>query len=259
VVERKSYSEGRIFDLSRQTGRSPPTLRRWARQGCDLDDPVALKAFLERMDSRKPPVERTKSRNYSRVRNRPTQTQVPPESAKQPRDHSDSSGNGELPAPGRRGAGAALERLEYQEEESRLQVALERGDALAIEAAQSFWLQCSEVLRRLDLAVEVARRQEETQIPLRQAEDVVTYVTEWLRISVTQFLSSETVALMGIKTPSDFRAYFLERFAGVLNLTIRNADKTRSSIPSWAKARIEAAWNMQLPPEAAAAPGTPAP
>jgi hypothetical protein len=90
------------------------------------------------------------------------------------------------------------------------------------------------------------RRQAETQIPLRQA-DVVTYVAEWLRIAITQFLSSETVPLMGIKTSGDFRAYFLERFSGALNLTLKNADKARSAIPIWAKQRIETAWNIQIP------------
>jgi hypothetical protein len=125
------------------------------------------------------------------------------------------------------------------------------GNPVAIDSAETFWLRCSETLRRLDLAIEVSRRTEESQIPLRQAKDVVTCVTEWLRIAVTQFLSSEAVPLMGIKTSGDFRAYFLERFAGVMNLTIRNADKTRFAIPSWAKARIETAWNIQFPEAAA--------
>jgi hypothetical protein len=75
--------------------------------------------------------------------------------------------------------------------------------------------------------------------------------------------------LMGIKTSGEFRAYFLERFAGVMNLTMKNADKTRSAIPGWAKhpqasklghsiGRIETAWNIQIP-EAIAASGTPGP
>ena len=63
---------------------------------------------------------------------------------------------------------------------------------------------------------------------------------------------------MGIKTSGEFRAYFLERFAGVMNLTMKNADKTRSAIPGWAKQRIETAWNIQIP-EAIAASGTPGP
>lgn len=49
------------------------------------------------------------------------------------------------------GAAAALERLEAQEEESRrrLVAALERGNPLEIDAAQTFWLKCYETLRRL--------------------------------------------------------------------------------------------------------------
>jgi len=44
---------------------------------------------------------------------------------------------------------------------------------VAIQAAADLWLKCSELLRKLDLAIEVSRRAEETQIPLRQAEDAI--------------------------------------------------------------------------------------
>jgi hypothetical protein len=100
-------------------------------------------------------------------------------------------------------------------------------------------------LRRLDLAVEVARRQEESQVPLRTAEAAITAVAEWMRISVTTFLSSETISLMGIKDPGEFRSYFGQRFVGNLHLIVKSADKTRSAIPAWAKERIETAWNIK--------------
>jgi hypothetical protein len=70
---------------------------------------------------------------------------------------------------------------------------------MQIQTAQQFWLACSESLRKLDLAVELARRNEETQIPLRQAEEVATAIAEWLRVAVTTFVSSETEALMGLR------------------------------------------------------------
>jgi hypothetical protein len=100
-------------------------------------------------------------------------------------------------------------------------------------------------LRRLDLAVEVARRQEESQVPLRTAEAAITAVAEWMRISVTTFLSSETISLMGIKDPGEFRSYFGQRFVGNLHLIVKSADKTCSAIPAWAKERIETAWNIK--------------
>src|SRR5262245_11396571 len=74
-----------------------------------------------------------------------------------------------------------------------------RGDQLAIQACQDFWLKCSETLRRLDLAVEVARRAEETQIPLKVAESAVLYAAEWMRISFMHFLSAEGRTLQGIR------------------------------------------------------------
>jgi hypothetical protein len=36
--------------------------------------------------------------------------------------------------------------------------------------------------------LEVSRRSEEQMIPLRTAQDAVTFVSEWLRISITTFL-----------------------------------------------------------------------
>jgi hypothetical protein len=143
------------------------------------------------------------------------------------------AGNSELPPAGKRGAAAALERLEFQEEEShrRLQVALERGNQFELQSAQEYWLKCSETLRRLDLAIEVSRRTEEQQIPLKVAQDAVLFAAEWMRIAVAQFLSAETTSLMGIKDPGEFRFYFGQRFKGILDLTVMNADKTRSAIP----------------------------
>jgi hypothetical protein len=40
-------------------------------------------------------------------------------------------------------------------------------------------------------------------------------------------------------------AYFIERFKGILELTVKNADKTHSAIPDWAKERIAQAWNVR--------------
>jgi hypothetical protein len=157
-------------------------------------------------------------------------------------------GNGDVATPGRKGAAAALERLESAEElaHRRLEAALARGNPVEVQACQDFWLKCSETLRRLDLAVEVARRQEETQIPLKVAEQAVVATAEWLRISVTTFLSSETISLMGIKDPGEFRSYFGQRFVGNLNLVIKSADQTRSRLPPWAKMAIASAWNVPL-------------
>jgi hypothetical protein len=94
------------------------------------------------------------------------------------------------------------------------------------------------------LAIEVSRRAEETQIPLRQAEDAIVAASEWMRIAYMQFLSSEGMALMGIRDFGEWRAYAVERFRGILNLTVKNADKTNSAIPTWAKSRIKEAWNI---------------
>ena len=128
---------------------------------------------------------------------------------------------------------------------ARLEAALLRGNPVEIAAAQDFWLKCSATLRRLDLAVETARREAETQVPLRVAQAAQTAAAEWLRIAFIQFLSSEGKALIGIKDFGQWKFYAVERFKGILDLVVKNADKTDSAIPDWAKERIKTAVNVQ--------------
>jgi hypothetical protein len=137
--------------------------------------------------------------------------------------------------------------LEAQEERAhaRLEMALTRGDPMAIDAAQRFRLQCSETLRRLDLAVEVARREAEVQVPLKAAQDAVLFVSEWIRISIMVFLSAEgTTMTAGFPSVGGFKIYFIDRFKGILDLTLRGSLKTNSPVPSWALERIKEAWNI---------------
>jgi hypothetical protein len=162
--------------------------------------------------------------------------------------HSDHPSNGETLAPiGRRGAAAALERLELAEERAhaRLEAALARGEPVQIAACQDFWLKCSETLRRLDLAVELARRDAEEQVPKRLACDVALYISDWLRISFMIFLSSESRTLMGIKDIGEFKNHAVQAFKSILHLTVRNSLKTQSPIPDWGLQKIKESWNMQ--------------
>jgi hypothetical protein len=49
---------------------------------------------------------------------------------------------------------------------------------------------------------------------------------------------------MGIKDSGQWKAHAFAAFKGILHLTVKNADKTNSTIPSWAKQQIETAWNI---------------
>jgi hypothetical protein len=241
-----SYSRAEIAELSKRIGRSPSCLWQWAAEGCDLRSYASVQSWItkKKLHERNAGKARAgRARRRRRDNNQDTQraSDVPaPERVS-------SVGNGEiLPPAGKRGAAAALERLEASEERAhaRLEAALLRGDAVQIAACQDFWLKCSETLRRLDLAVETARREAETQVPLRTACDAQTAAAEWMRISVMQFLSSETLALMAFKDGGEFRHYFVTRFKGILELTIKNADQTNSPVPLWALERIKIAWNV---------------
>jgi len=93
---------------------------------------------------------------------------------------------------------------------------LANGNAVAIDSAQTYWLRVAEVLRRLDRELEISRRGEEQMIPLKTAQDAVTFISEWLRISITTFLSAEGLTLAGgFKTVGELKAYFIERFKGI--------------------------------------------
>ena len=156
-------------------------------------------------------------------------------------------GNGKLPPAGKTGAGHTLRRLEEEEQRAyaRMQAALERGNPIEVQNAQEGWLKIAEVLCRLDAGVAISRRSEEEMIPLKTARDVVTFVSEWLRISLSTFLSAEGLTLAaGFKTVGDLKYYFAARFERVMFLTLKNADRTMSAVPDWAKERIRTAWNV---------------
>jgi hypothetical protein len=238
--------------------RSEATVWRWARAGCDFDDPESIKAFLIEAERKKTNVQRYRDRR-SKQPKESTQTvrRRTPNSVEPP-------GNAELPPAGKKGAAAALERLEIAEERAhaRLEVALTRCDPVQVQACQDFWLKCSETLRRLDLAVELARRDAEEQVPKKLACDVALYISDSLRISFMIFLSSESRTLMGIKDTGQWKAHAISAFKSILHLTVRNSLKTNSPIPDWAAEKVKESWNVperEEPQEAPAASGTTGP
>jgi hypothetical protein len=235
------FSRIEVSEYARKIGKSERTLWRWIKEGCNPRDPKSLRDWQVRNEIRQTPIERARRRRRDNEQKVQRTQPVPNQ------DTDTCPGNGDLPPAGKLGASAALQRLEKQEEEShrRFLAAQATGDQVAIQAAADLWLKCSELLRKLDLAIETSRRQEEAQIPLRVAQDTVTYCAEWLRIGIAQFLSSETNSLMAFKDNGEFRAYFIERLHGVLSLTIKAADKTNSALPTWAKQQIKLAWNLE--------------
>jgi hypothetical protein len=66
-------------------------------------------------------------------------------------------------------------------------------------------------------------------ISLKTAQDAVTFVSEWLRISLSVFLSTDGLTLAaGFKTIGDLKVYFIQRFRCVMFLTLKTpARRTR--------------------------------
>ena len=216
-----------------QTGKTTNTIRRWVKQGCDLNSPASINEYLQGNKLRQHPNTIRKSKG---VQNLDTPEPDPDPDLSQT----------ELGPIGKRGAAAALQRLEEIEERAhaRLIQTIEIGNPFQIKAAQEFYLRSSETLRRLDLAVETERRNAEEQVPKRQAEDISLHIAEWLRIAFAQFLSSESRSLMGIKDLGEFKAYAIERFRGILHMAVKTSLKTNSPIPPWAAAMVIEAWNV---------------
>ena len=127
-----------------------------------------------------------------------------------------------------------------------MRLALEHGNPIEIQNTQELWLKIAEVLRRLDAGVAISRRDQQEMIPLKAAADCVTFVSEWLRVSLSTFLSAEGLTLAGgFKTIGELKSYFVSRFRGVMFLTLKNADRTMSPVPPWALQRIKIAFNVQ--------------
>jgi hypothetical protein len=241
-----------VAACAKRINRSVPTVWRWVRAGCRIDDPQSLEAFQIEMERRKTNIARSRELRgiegpIGTGRNKNQSASAEREAAPQAR--SEAVGNGETsPTPAKTGAGHTLRRLEEEEQRAyaRMQLALEGGNPIAIQNAQELWLKIAEVLRRLDAGVAISRRSEEEMIPLKTAQDCVTFVSEWLRISLSTFLSAEGLTLAaGFPTIGELKVYFIERFRGVMFLTLKNADRTMSPVPDWAKERIREAWNIE--------------
>jgi len=225
----------RVKAVAKLTGRSCRTIWKWASEGCDLNDPASINTFSEgnRLRQHANLIRKTNTKSVE------TGTKLVDEATP------DLDGI-ELGPIGKRGAAAALQRLEEIEEQShrRLLQAVENGNALQIKAAQAFYLRSSEVLRRLDLAVETERRNSEEQVPKKQVEAVALFLAEWLRIAFAQFLSSESRSLMGIKDLAEFKLYAIDRFRGIVFAAVKTSRKTNSPVPSWAESKVIEAWNF---------------
>jgi hypothetical protein len=234
---RKLSRSAHVAAVAKLTGRSVGTIWRWARQGCDLNSPASVNEFLEGNELR---------RNANLGRKSTTESG---QNGTKPVDEATPDLSLiELMPIGKKGAAAALARLEIIEERAhaRLLQAIEKGNPLQIKAAQAFYLRASETLRRLDLAVEIERRNAVELIPQKQAEAVSLHVAEWLRIAFAQFLSSECRSLMGIKDLSEFRLYAVDRFRGIVYAALKTSRKTNSPIPAWAEAKVIEAMDVPV-------------
>jgi hypothetical protein len=219
-----------VKSIALETGRSVQTIWRWKSRGCILDDPASVRQFLE----------------GNKLRQNPNLVREGENGLAAPSEPEPDLNQIELGPVGKRGAAAALQRLEAIEERAhaRLVRAIEAGNPFQIKTCQEFYLRSSETLRRLDLAVETERRTILEQIPMRQIEDISRQISDWLRSAFEQFLTAESSGLMAITNLGEFKFSAIERFRGILHATVKTSLRTDPPIPDWAAANVVEAWNV---------------
>jgi hypothetical protein len=220
--------------------KHPATVWRWIARGCDINSEDSIQQFLSGKKRRRNQntVQKSKKENTS-----PGSVAEPQEIEHEPAPDLNAI---ELSPVGRRGAAAALQRLEEIEERAhaRLMRAIEAGNQFQVKAAQEFYLRCSETLRRLDLAVETERRTALEEIPMRQVAAVAIEISTLLRLSFEQFLGSESAGLMATTDLGAFKFLAFERFRGILHQKVKASIADNSPLPSWAQAQVIEAWNV---------------
>jgi hypothetical protein len=222
--------------LADRLGKHPATIFRWLNLGLDIDSEASIQEFLKGKKRKRNPHPNTIRKPKAQATPAPVAADLEPVP---------NLSQIELGPVGKRGAAAALQRLEEIEERAhaRLIRAIELGNPFQVKSAQEFYLRSSETLRRLDLAVETERRTALEQIPMRQIEDISLQIATWLRLSFERFLNAESRGLMGIKDLGEFKFSAIERFKGLLHATVKASLKT-DPIPDWAAVKVIEAWNV---------------
>jgi hypothetical protein len=227
--------------VAKKVRKSESTIWRWRKDGCDISSSVSLKQFLQGEKRRwsANSVQKSEKENASSgpVTDPQELEHVPEPDLNQI----------ELAPVGRRGAAAALQRLEEIEERAhaRLLRAIEHGNQFEIKSAQEFYLRASETLRRLDAAVETERRKSDELVPLFLVEQISAQISGWLRSAFETFLTAESVYLIDINNLGEFKAHAIERFKNLLHATVKASLRSDPQpIPPWAAANVIEAWNV---------------
>ena len=229
----------RVKAVADRLGKHPATIFRWIKLGLDINSENSIQQFSSGKKRRQHPKTIREPKGVSEVEVSEVEHF---ESAAPDLNHI------ELGPVGRRGAAAALARLEEIEERAhaRLMQAIEIGNPLQVKACQEFYLRSSETLRRLDIAIQIERRKLGETVSKQLVESVSTQISEWLRLAFNQFLIAESESLMDLNDLGEFKAHAIDHFRGILHATVKARLKTDPQIPPWAAAQVIEAWNVPV-------------
>jgi hypothetical protein len=226
-----------LESLSKQTGRSIRTLRRWKQQGVNLDDSSAVMSYAKEQD--------LKGLGASRNRALKRMTKTPSPSSG---EHAETS-FANLPSAYDEGAAAALKRLQgFEVDHSRrLGIALASGDELQIRTASEDHARCAQVLLKYEKEVTEAKRDLGHLIPKADAERGAKTSAVWFKLAWRLWLSSSLPDIVAVGSSVGLRdAKFKaeETFSEILEVSLKNAQEARYSMPLWAVSVISDEWHV---------------
>jgi hypothetical protein len=204
-------------------GKSPSTIKGWFKEGLDISDLRAVKAFSDKKDLTSCGRARANAIARRHAERRPHQEDV--EKAQQ------------LVAidPGSEGAPAALKRLQEFEKNSanRLHSAISHGDPVIISSTTKDHVAIAGALIKFENLVAQSARDSGELIPKGDMERAVVSIAAWIRLSFQAWLSSETPHLVAIKDPHQFVMAARTGFAANVKAGFMNSRKSKNPIPEW--------------------------
>jgi transcription elongation GreA/GreB family factor len=207
----------------KHVGKSPSTIKGWFKEGLDIADLSAVKAFSDKKDLTSCGRARANAiaRRYAEVPKRPN----------------DVAKAEELVAidPGSEGAAAALKRLQEFERNSaiRLNAAIATNEPILTSSATKDHVAIAGALIKFENLVSQEARASGELISKAEMERAVAAIADWIRLSFQSWLSSETPNLVAINDPKEFAAAARTGFAGAVKACFMNSRKSRNAIPEW--------------------------
>lgn len=212
---------------AKRIGVHERTLRRWIKDGCDINNPESVAEF-EAIKAKYAPKKFLKDAAPFISANPGDPDEIPDV----------------LPPPDEQGAAAALKRLQEVEPMmfARLLAATKLNRAGLIDAARDNWLKVSDALRKYEEAVELSKRDSHEQIPKSEATDALRSACDWMRLALKSWISSESPNLVALDDPRVFDTLAQVGIKRAMADAFQMSQDAKVPIAEWALETLNEAW-----------------